>query len=204
MGGYISNTEADRREMLDFLGIASVGELFKGIPESVRLKKELDLPAALSEMEVMDELSNLASKNLTQYPSFLGAGSYSHFIPSVVKHICSRSEFYTAYTPYQAEASQGTLQAIYEFQSMICSLTGMDVANASMYDGATATAEAVLMACRITKRTKAIIARTLNPETQDVIKTYLNGPEIDIDVSPMNDEGITDTNKLKELITKEV
>src|SRR3989339_831340 len=177
MGGYISNTEADRREMLDFLGIASVGELFKGIPESVRLKKELDLPAALSEMEVMDELSNLASKNLTQYPSFLGAGSYSHFIPSVVKHICSRSEFYTAYTPYQAEASQGTLQSIFEYQSMICSLTGMDVANASMYDGATAMAEAALLACSVTKRDEIVVSKTVHPAYREVLKTYATGAD---------------------------
>lgn len=173
---YIPNTDSDRKEMLGFLGISSVNELFSGIPETARLKKEISLPPALSEMEVMDELMALAAKN-KQAASFLGAGSYNHFIPSVVKHICSRSEFYTAYTPYQAEASQGTLQAIFEYQSMICELTGMDVANASMYDGATAMAEAALLACSVTRRDEIVVSRTVHPAYREVLKTYAAGAD---------------------------
>ena len=203
---YLPHTQEDRAQMLKEIGLPNQEDLFSNIPKDLKEGFNLFLPKAYCELELQSRMLELAKKNIWNgdYISFLGAGCYDHYIPSIVENIASKVEFLTAYTPYQPEISQGTLQAIYEFQSMICSLTGMDVANASMYDGATATAEAVLMACRITKRTKAIIARTLNPETQDVIKTYLNGPEIDIDVSPMNDEGITDTNKLKELITKEV
>ncbi|NQU18473.1 MAG: aminomethyl-transferring glycine dehydrogenase subunit GcvPA [Candidatus Saganbacteria bacterium] len=174
---YIANTTSDQRKMMEFLGISSIDELFKNIPDSVLFKKELSLPGPLNEMEVLDELAASASKNIVGKASFLGAGSYNHFIPSVVKHICSRSEFYTAYTPYQAEASQGTLQAIFEYQSMICNLTGMDVANASMYDGATAMAEAALLACAVTKRSEIVVSKTVHPAYREVLKTYANGAD---------------------------
>lgn len=172
---YIPHTEKDIREMLDVVGVASVEELFKPIPDNLRLKKPLNLPASLSEQELYQELLSVSKKNATvdEYISFLGAGAYHHYVPSVVNHLISRSEFYTAYTPYQPEISQGTLQAIFEYQSLICQLTGMDVANASMYDGASATAEAVLMARRINNKSKVIVSSTLHPEYREVVNTYL-------------------------------
>ncbi|MFC1495995.1 aminomethyl-transferring glycine dehydrogenase subunit GcvPA [Candidatus Margulisiibacteriota bacterium] len=151
----------------------------KDIPPKVCLTKELSLPKAAVESEVLNELYSLSKKNLNSndYVTFLGAGSYNHFIPSVVKHICSRSEFYTAYTPYQAEASQGTLQVIFEYQSMICNITGMDVANASMYDGSTAMAEAALLACSRTGRNKIVVSKTVPPNYRQVLKTYAAGAD---------------------------
>src|SRR5699024_9483985 len=141
---YLPMTEADRREMLKVLGIQSVDQLFDDIPESVRFQGSLNIPKSMSEPVLTRHMKQLAGKNLSldQYPSFLGAGAYEHYIPSVVDHVISRSEFYTAYTPYQPEISQGELQAIFEVQSMICELTGMAVANSSMYDGVTALTEA--------------------------------------------------------------
>ncbi|MCF8215902.1 MAG: aminomethyl-transferring glycine dehydrogenase subunit GcvPA [Chlorobium sp.] len=172
---FIVNTDRDRDEMLRSIGAASFDDLIPDIPEEVRLKRSLDLFPALSEPEVMKLLEGLSSVNRSAagYVSFLGGGAYDHFIPSAIKSIVSRSEFYTAYTPYQAEVSQGTLQAIYEYQSMMCRLYGMDVANASMYDGATALAEAVLMAMNITGREQVVIAGKLNPYAESVLKTYL-------------------------------
>ncbi|MBI5047879.1 MAG: aminomethyl-transferring glycine dehydrogenase subunit GcvPA [Deltaproteobacteria bacterium] len=173
---YIPHTEKDIQEMLNAVGAASIEYLFKAIPNNLRLKKPLNLPAPLVEQELINELTNLSKKNATveEYISFLGAGAYHHYIPSVVNHLISRSEFYTAYTPYQPEISQGTLQAIFEYQTLICQLTGMEVANASLYDGASATAEAVLMAQRINNRSKVILSSSLHPEYRDVVKTYLS------------------------------
>lgn len=172
---YIPNTPQDQAEMLATLGVSTVQELFGEIPESLRLRAELDLPPALAEPEVFKLLRSLAAQNdnAEDVSLFLGAGTYDHYIPSAVKHILGRSEFYTAYTPYQAEISQGTLQAIYEYQTMICNLTGMDVANASMYDGATAMVEGVLMAGAITKRTKVVLPASVHPEYRQVLHTYL-------------------------------
>jgi len=174
MHRYIPNTGKQREEMLKDIGVSSVEELFADIPESIRLKRELDLPEALSEMELVRHLKELAGKNVStdEYACFLGAGAYDHYIPSVIHHLVRRQEFYTAYTPYQPEISQGTLQAIFEYQTMICSLTGMDVSNASMYDGATAVAEAATMACRSTGRTGVIVAKTVHPQAREVLKTY--------------------------------
>lgn len=173
---YIPHTEKDIHEMLNAVGAASVEELFKAIPENLMLKKALNLPPQLAEQELIQKLANLGKKNATvdEYISFLGAGAYHHYIPSIVHHLISRSEFYTAYTPYQPEISQGTLQAIFEYQTLICQLTGMEVANASMYDGASATAEAVLMAKRINNRTKVILSSALHPEYREVVNTYLS------------------------------
>ncbi len=179
---YIPHTEKDIREMLNAVGAASVEELFKPIPDNLRLKKPLNLPAPLAEQELFQELLSVSKKNATvdEYISFLGAGAYHHYVPSLVNHLILRSEFYTAYTPYQPEISQGTLQAIFEYQTLICQLTGMETANASMYDGASATAEAVLMAKRITDRGKVILSAALHPEYREVAKTYLSSSGRDI------------------------
>ena len=173
---YLPNTDADRNTMLQEIGVSSVDELFQYVPEKFR-NVPFELPPPLSELELKEELTQLSNRNtnLHDYVCFLGAGFYRHFIPSVIGHITGRSEFYTAYTPYQAEASQGTLQTIYEYQSLVCQLTGMEVSNAGMYDGGTAAAEAALMACRITKRVKVAALSTVNPRYQAVIDAYANG-----------------------------
>jgi len=168
--------------MLEKIGINSVEELFSSIPEPIKLKKPLDLPEPLSELEVYRFLSDVSKKNtsLDNVVSFLGGGYYDHFIPAVVDYLASRGEFYTAYTPYEPEASQGTLEATFEYQTLICELTGMDISNASHYDGATATAEAVIMSLHKTKRKIVVISQTVNPITRDVIKTYLQNLDVKI------------------------
>jgi glycine dehydrogenase subunit 1 len=173
---YLPNTDTDRNTMLQEIGVSSVDELFQDVPEKFR-NVPFKLPPSLSELELKEELSQLSNRNtnLHDYVCFLGAGYYRHFMPSVIGHITGRSEFYTAYTPYQAEASQGTLQTIYEYQSLVCQLTGMEVSNAGMYDGGTAAAEAALMACRITRRGKITVLSTVNPRYSAVIDTYANG-----------------------------
>ena len=180
---YIPNTDADRTAMLAAVGVDSVADLFKDVPEKLRFPT-LDLPLALSEMEVLQELQALAEENddLGHVSCFLGAGAYNHFVPSVVDFILHRSEFFTAYTPYQPEISQGTLQAHFEYQSMICALTGMEVANVSHYDGATAVAEAVIMALQVGrgKRCKVVLSPTLHPQYRDVVRTYTQGMSIEV------------------------
>lgn len=179
---FIPITDADREQMLKTIGVASIDDLFADIPVEARNPK-LRLPHALSELELMNELRTMAAKNanVTEYSSFLGAGAYNHFIPATVPHLIFRSEYYTAYTPYQAEISQGTLQTIFEYQSMICSLTGMDSANASHYDGATAAAEAAILAVNSFRdRKKIIVAPTLHPEYRATLRTYLDGQQIPI------------------------
>ena len=180
---YTPNTEADRQAMLATIGVDSIDDLFRDIPASARVKA-LNLPPSLSEMDAVRLLRSLSSQNadLSRYSSFLGAGAYRHFIPSVVGHIIGRSEFYTAYTPYQPEVSQGTLQTIYEYQSMLSELTGMDIANASMYDGASALGEAVIMATAVTRRKKTVIANTVHPHYREVAQTYAVGPGLQIDI----------------------
>ena len=179
MPSYVPNTDHDRAVMLDTLGIGSIDDLFADIPAGLR-DRVLDLPPALSELELQQAFSALAAKNLAvdRAPCFLGAGAYRHFIPAVVGAVTSRGEFATAYTPYQPEISQGTLQTIFEFQSMMCELTGMDVANSGMYDGATALAEAALMACRVTGRLKVASLDTVNPHWRQVVDTYCEGQHI--------------------------
>ena len=174
MHRYIPNTESQQREMLEAIGLDSMEDLFAGIPEDVRLNRPLALGGALSELEVGRRLKALAKQNADteSHVCFLGAGAYDHFIPAVVDSLLSRQEFYTAYTPYQPEISQGTLQAIFEYQSMICMLIGMDVANASMYDGASALAEAALMACRETRRGEVLVARSVHPQSRETLRTY--------------------------------
>lgn len=190
---FLPHTEAERREMLAAIGVDSFAELFADVPEVVRFP-ELDLPEAVSEMEILDELQALADRNVNahQYPSYLGAGAYDHFIPSAVRELLRRGEFYTAYTPYQPEVSQGTLQAIFEFQSLIAHLTGMEVANASVYDGATALAEAVNMALNHhrEKRRRIVLAPTVHPEYRQVVETYMRGNDVDIVGSELFQQGV--------------
>src|SRR5215217_958726 len=160
--------------MLRGLGLGSAAELFDSIPADVLLKRPLDTPAALAESELLELFESMAAGNAAaRRPSFLGAGAYSHYAPTIIDSLIQRSEFFTAYTPYQPEISQGTLQAIFEFQTMVCQLTGMDVANASMYDGSTALAEAVLMSERITRRKKVIASASVHPEYLQVAETYV-------------------------------
>lgn len=198
MHPYLPNTDEDVKVMLDVIGLESTEDLFKSIPENLRLKKGLDLPKAKSEIEVRSIMNNLASRNqsIDELVCFLGAGSYDHYIPSVIKHIISRSEFYTAYTPYQPEISQGTLQSVFEYQSMMCSLTGMDVSNVSMYDAATSASEAAILASVQTKRNKVLVSETLNPEYKEVLKTYLQFRSVDVEFVGEKD-GVTDFQDLK-------
>jgi glycine dehydrogenase subunit 1 len=173
---YIPNTADDQRAMLDTIGAGSIEELFSAIPAELRLNRELCLLPALGELDLTSHMVQLAGQNLSAacVPCFLGAGSYDHFVPAAVDAIASRSEFYTSYTPYQAEAGQGNLQALFEYQTLITQLTGMDVSNSSLYDGGTGAAEAALMALDITRRTgRIVVAGTLHPEYREIIKTYL-------------------------------
>lgn len=190
---FIPNSEKDKRAMLREIGANNVKELFADVPKSVLVEKELNLPPALNERELRKEIESIAALNKTarQLLLFLGAGCYNHFIPATVTAITGRSEFYTAYTPYQAEISQGILQAAFEWQTYICLLTGMDVANASMYDGASATAEAMVMAKSITGRKKVLVAKSLNPEYKAVVETYANASGLqlrEIETSELNKE----------------
>ena len=182
---YIANTDADRRAMLAAIGVASSDDLFAEIPPGFRIEG-LNLPPALSEPELVRELSALAQRNRPagEMPCFLGGGAYRHFIPSVVREVTGRSEFTTAYTPYQAEISQGTLQTAFEFQSLVCELTAMDVANAGMYDGASALAEACLMAAGITGRRRLALLSSVHPHSQAVARTYASGRGLAVDVMP--------------------
>ena len=189
---YLPNTDADRSAMLQAIGVSSVDELFQDVPEKFR-NVQFKLPPPLSELELKEELRRLSNLNANSddYACFLGAGYYRHFIPSVVGHITGRSELYTAYTPYQAEVSQGTLQAIYEYQSLVCQLTGMEVSNAGMYDGSTAAAEAALMACRITRRDKVAVLSTVNPRYCRVVDTYVSGHNITLEQVKPNLDGLS-------------
>ncbi len=201
MHRYIPNTDADKKRMLESIGASSVDDLFKDIPKELRLDRPLNIADGLSEIEVSKHIWELAGKNkgADKMTNFLGAGAYDHFIPTVVKHLASRSEFYTAYTPYQPEISQGTLQVIFEYQTMISQLTGMDCANASMYDGATACVEAAFMAVESTKRKSVIVSKTVHPETRRILKTYMKFKNIEIIEADMQD-GVTDLDKLNSLV----
>jgi len=178
--------------MLEAIGIESVEHLFAGIPEPLRLRRLLDIPRALTEPELMRFFRGAAARNATDYASFLGAGVYRHHIPVIIDALISRSEFYTAYTPYQAEIAQGTLQAIFEFQTYMTQLTGLDVANASLYDGSTGLGEAVLMAHRITKRSRFLIAKSVHPEYRTVIVTYARNLGIEIQLIDYTENGQVD------------
>jgi glycine dehydrogenase subunit 1 len=202
---YLPMTEVDQKEMLDTIGVETIDELFSDIPEKVRFKGPLKIKEAKSESSLMKELTALASKNadLKSHTSFLGAGVYDHYMPIIVDHVISRSEFYTAYTPYQPEISQGELQAIFEFQTMICELTGMDVANSSMYDGGTALAEAAVLSAGVTRRKKILISSAVHPESKDVVRTYAKGQYIEVVEVPHNN-GVTDLDELEKHLDDQV
>src|SRR5262245_9129311 len=200
---YLPLTDDDRKAMLAKIGAPFVESLYSDVPEKVRLKGPVDLPPFASEMEVERYMAGLAAKNLGagSCPSVLGAGAYRHHIPASVDHLIQRGEFLTSYTPYQPEVTQGTLQYLFEFQSQVAMLTGMEVANASMYDGASATAEAVLMAHRITRRPKAILSGGLHPHYRDVVRTHARFIGLDLVLAPPDPAGSED---LAALIDKDV
>jgi len=206
MTEFIPNTPEDIAEMLAAIGASSIEELFADIPREVRERYEPLGLEPLSELEVARELRKLAAENIdpTQLVSFLGGGVYDHFIPSVVEHIISRSEFYTAYTPYQPEVSQGTLTWMFEFQTFVCELTGMEVANSSMYDGATALAEALFMASRVTGRQRFLLSEGINPHYRQVVRTYAWAADLQLTELPYDGHGQLDREALKEELTPEV
>ncbi len=199
---FIPHTEEDIRKMLDTLGLKKLEDLFQTIPKEYRLSKPLNLPEPLSEPDLLRHIQGL---QVPMMSGFLGAGAYHHFIPAVVSYLVSRSEFSTAYTPYQPEISQGTLQAIFEYQTLMCQLTGMEVSNASMYDGASSLAEAVLMAHRITKRRKVLLSQAVHPEYRRVIQTYIDPDQQEIILVPyQKKEGRTDEKVLLDLLKEDV
>lgn len=197
---YLPTTEQDRAEMLKTIGVEAIEDLFAEIPKKVRYQGRLQIPEAMSESTLVRHMQKLAKQNATteEYISFLGAGVYEHYIPSVVNHVISRSEFYTAYTPYQPEISQGELQAIFEFQTMICELTGMEVANSSMYDGPTSLAEAANLAVGHTRKKKVVISQAVHPEAREILHTNAQGQGYEVIEVPVT-EGITDLAKLGEM-----
>lgn len=199
---YIPNTPEDEQVMLKTIGLDSVDQLFSDIPKDVHLDRPLNIPTAKSELEVSTYLKKLADKNcsVNQITSYLGAGAYEHYIPSVVNAIISRSEFYTSYTPYQPEISQGTLQYIFEFQTLICNLTGMDVANASLYDGGTAITEAALMACAVSKKGEIIVSTGVRPEARQILKTYAHAQNLTV-IEVETKDGVTDEQALEKLVS---
>ncbi|HHT27494.1 MAG TPA: aminomethyl-transferring glycine dehydrogenase subunit GcvPA [Firmicutes bacterium] len=202
---YIPTTDAERQRMLAEIGVKSVDDLFAEIPSAARLRQPLNLPAGCSEAEVFSHLKTLAAQNadLDTYACFMGGGVYDHLIPAALTDIVSRNEFVTAYTPYQPEVSQGVLQSIYEFQSLICLLTQMDVANASVYDGASACAEAALLACNQTRRGTILMAEGLHPEYRAVVQTYLEQQDLKTVIVPMQN-GTINIEALSDLLTSEV
>ncbi|MBU8917263.1 aminomethyl-transferring glycine dehydrogenase subunit GcvPA [Bacillus sp. FJAT-29953] len=198
---YLPDTKQDQEEMLALLNISSTEALFEDLPAEIRLDGELNIPEAVPEPLLLKKMQQLAGQNINanQYPTFLGAGTYDHYIPSVVNHMISRSEFYTAYTPYQPEISQGELQAIFEFQTMVCELTGMDVANSSMYDGFTSLAEAASLAVAHTKRSKVIVSQAVHPESRAVLKTVADGQTYIMEETRLAGD-VTDLKQLEEQV----
>jgi len=198
---YLPKSPADRKAMLKAIGALSVDDLFSSIPAEYRLRRDLNIPRQMAESEIVDWFRDRSRENGDGYATFLGAGAYYHYRPVIIDSLISRGEFLTAYTPYQAEISQGTLQSIFEFQTMICELTGMEVANASMYDGSTAAAEAAMMAVRLTGRRSVIIARSVHPEYREVLATYAHHQALPVTVVDFADSGRLDMRKLQGAIT---
>ena len=201
---YISLSEKDKKEMLAKIGISSVEELFCSIPDDLRVKQKLDVPEALTEPELTRQIEEIANQNsYHHFLSFLGAGAYSHVIPSVVDYLSSRGEFLSPYTPYQPEVSQGTLQIIFEFQTLICQLTGMDIANASLYDGASGAAEAALMAHRLKSRPKILVAKSVHPQYREVIQTYSRNLDLSVEEIAYSDRGEVDFEDLNKKLDED-
>lgn len=202
---YVSLTPEEKKQMLEAIGVERVEDLFDSIPLHLRPQEELQIPDAVPETTLFHYFKQLGKRNASteDFSYFLGAGAYHHFLPTILDSLVSRSEFYTAYTPYQPEISQGTLQAIFEYQTMICQLTTMEVANASLYDGGSSVAEAVLMAERITGRTKVTIPASLHPEYRQVLETYLSHLDLELDCIELTDEGSIDLNRLESLLTED-
>ncbi|MGA2003008.1 MAG: aminomethyl-transferring glycine dehydrogenase subunit GcvPA [Terriglobales bacterium] len=198
---YLPKSPSDREAMLKAIGIRSIDDLFSPIPAQYRLNRDLAIPRQMAESEIVDWFKQRAKENADGYASFLGAGAYLHYRPVVIDALVQRGEFLTSYTPYQAEYAQGTLQAIFEFQTMVSELTGMDLANASMYDGSTGAAEAVMMAVRITGKHGAVVARTLHPEYREVINTYATHQNIPLTTVSYKDSGQVDLKTLEAVIT---
>ncbi|MBS1850192.1 MAG: aminomethyl-transferring glycine dehydrogenase subunit GcvPA [Acidobacteria bacterium] len=198
---YLPKSPADREAMLKAIGARSVDDLFQPIPAEYRLQRDLQIPRQMAESEIVDWFRERSRENGDGHATFLGAGSYYHYRPVIIDSLISRGEFLTAYTPYQAEISQGTLQAIFEFQTMICELTGMDVANASMYDGSTGAAEAVMMAVRVTGRKSAVVARSLHPEYREVLSTYAHHQGLPIQTVSFAENGRIDLKELEKNLT---
>lgn len=202
MGSYVPSTQAQREQMLRAVGLENIMDLYRDVPEQMLLRKPLNIPDGMSELEASRAVSAMAAENRTYATVLRGAGAYDHYIPSIVKYIPAKEEFLTAYTPYQAEMSQGLLQSIFEYHTMICELTGMDVSNASVYDGATAAAEAAAM-CRERKRRVTLISGAAHPDTINTVRTYCYGTGDELRVVPVKD-GRTDLDALKELLTPDV
>lgn len=201
---YISLSKKDKKEMLDKIGVSTIEELFRPIPDELKVKQKLDVPEALTEPDLIRQIEEIARQNsYHQYLSFLGAGAYSHVIPSVVDYLSSRGEFISPYTPYQPEVSQGTLQIIFEFQTLICQLTGMDIANASLYDGASGAAEAVLMAHRLKSKPKILVARSVHPQYREVIKTYTHNLDISLEEINYSASGEVDFEDLEQKLDED-
>src|SRR5689334_2776703 len=198
---YLPKSPADREVMLREIGVKNIDELFSHIPAEYRLRRDLKIPTQRSEAEIVDYFRARAAENAAGFATFLGAGAYNHYRPVIIDSLISRGEFLTAYTPYQAEISQGTLQAIFEFQTMICELTGMEVANASMYDGSTAAAEAAMMALRVTGRNSVVVARSLHPEYREVLATYALHQGMPLALAGFTDTGRVDLKELEQAIT---
>jgi glycine dehydrogenase subunit 1 len=201
---YLPKSPAEREEMLSAIGVKSIDDLFSSIPERFRLREPLKLPGPFSEAEIIQYFSERAKESSVGYTSFLGAGVYNHLRSVITDAIIQRGEFLTSYTPYQAEISQGTLQAIFEFQTLMCQLTGQEVANASMWDGSTATTEAVLMAERVTRRRRVLVARSLHPEYRDVLKTYARNSGLQVEEIPCGADGALDEKALDSTIRDDV
>src|SRR5215472_14789667 len=200
---YLPKSPAERAEMLREIGVRSIHDLFSHIPGEYRLERDLKVPGSLAESEIVQYFKARSAENAAGFATFLGAGAYNHYRPVVIDALVSRGEFFTAYTPYQAEIAQGTLQAIFEFQTMIAELTGMEVANASMYDGSTAAPEAVMMAVRVTGRHRAVVARSVHPEHREVLATYTRNQGLPVDVVGFGEDGRVDADVVERTVTDE-